>query len=131
MTDVLLIRRGKGVGHQRFVGGEGGCIGAGHLTIGVGEGGAVKIVIHHVPADHQIADVQLGAEGTGNAGVDQMGDAVQVAENLGADGGVDLADAAFHDGDGQTLQGAVIEFGTRPDAPFWRSAFPLPRPVRR
>ena len=70
---------------------------------------AVKIVVHGVPAHHQVADVQLGAQGTGNARIHQMGHAIAVAQNLGAQRRVDLAHAALDDDHAEALQIAFIE----------------------
>ena len=69
----------------------------------------VEVVIHGVLADHQITDVQLLTQGAGNAGVDQMGHTVAVAENLGAEGGIYLAHAAAHHHNAQPFQGSLIK----------------------
>ena len=68
-------------------------------------------MVHGIPAHHQITDVQVGTERAGNAGVDDVGYLKQVAEDLGAHGGIDLAHAALDDDHIQVLQHAFIKDG--------------------
>ena len=70
---------------------------------------AVKVMIHGVPAHHQVADVQIRAEGACDAGIHQMGHAEAVAQNLCAQSRIDLAHTALHHRDGQPLQNTVME----------------------
>jgi len=67
-------------------------------------------VIHSIPAHHQIANVQIGAKGACNTGVYQMGYAVNIAKDLGAHRGIDLAHAALHHHGINALQPAGIVF---------------------
>ena len=47
--------------------------------------------------DDDIADVQVIAQGAGHAGIDEVRDVEAVHEDLNAQTGVDLTDAALHD----------------------------------
>ena len=106
---ILRLGGGKGIADQRIVRREGGHVHLGHLAHGITKGGGVHIVIHGVLADHQVADVQLGAQRAGNAGIHQMGHTEQVAQDLRAQGRVDLADAALHHGNRQPLQQPLVK----------------------
>ena len=120
MAGVHSLGGGEGVGHQGVVRREGYHIHAGYLGIGVAEVDAVKVVVHGVPADHQVCNVQIIAQGAGNAGVHQMGDGKAGAEDLGAQRGIDLAHAALDDDGGQAVQCALVKGAS---CNFLRSAF--------
>ena len=113
MPGIYGLRRFKGKPGQGFVRREGRHVHAGHPSVGVAEMHAVKVVVHGVLAHHQIADVQRRAEGTGNARVHQMGHAEAAAQNLGAQGRVDLAHAALHHHNVHAFQRALAEFAAR------------------
>ena len=48
-------------------------------------------MVHGIPADDQITNVQFCIERAGNAGIDDMGYAIAIAEDLGTEGCIDLA----------------------------------------
>ena len=66
-------------------------------------------MIHGIPADHHIPNVQVIAQRAGNAGVHQAGHVKQVTQNLGAQRRIDLADAALHHRHRQSFQNAIME----------------------
>ena len=91
-----LLRRHHSQCHQLPVRRERHHIHPGHLPHGIAEMDAVKIMIHGILTDHQIADVQLRTQGACDAGVQDVSHRKAVAQDLGADRGVDLTDAALH-----------------------------------
>ena len=109
MAGIYRLRRRIGVAEHRVIGGKRNDIHPRNLAEGIAEMDAVKVMVHGVPAHHQIADVQLGAERTGNTGVHQMGHAEAVAEDLHAQRRVDLAHAALHQNHGKSHQHALME----------------------
>ena len=66
-------------------------------------------MIHQIRGDNDVANIQAAVQGTGDAGVDDMGDAKTVRQNLNTQGGVDLADAADHHHAVHTAKAALIK----------------------
>ena len=111
MAGVDGLGGGKSIAAQSLV----CCIGQGHagdLACGIAEDGDVHIVVHSVGGNHHVGDIQFGAQGACDAGVHQMGHAVDAAQDLGAHGGVDLAHAALDDDHIQAFQLAGAELHT-------------------
>ena len=75
----------------------------GNLAHGVTKGAAIKIVVHSVPADHQVADIQVSTERTGNSRIHHSRYIKAVAQHLHAQRCVHRADAALDDHYGHTL----------------------------
>ena len=99
--------------HHLFVCGEGHHIHAGDLAHLVAEVDTVEIMVHGILAYHQVADVQVSVQGTGDTGVHQVGDAEDAAQDLGAHGGVDLAHAALDHHSIHAAKLALAEFHAR------------------
>ncbi len=64
-------------------------------TGSIAKGGDVHIMVHGIRRDHDISYIDIGTQGTGDAGVDQMSDVKAVDEDLGADGCIDFSHTAF------------------------------------
>ena len=79
VTGIFCFGSGKSRIHQRLICREGDHIHAGHLADGTTPEPQVEIVVDGIPADHQIANVQLRAQGAGDAGIDDVGNMKAVA----------------------------------------------------
>ena len=60
--------------------------------------------------DDNVADIYVVVERAGDAGIDQMGDAEAVDQDLRADRGVDLAYTAFDDDNLRLVQASDVKF---------------------
>ena len=113
MAGVHSLGGGEGQVHHGFVRRESHHIHAGHLAHLIAEVDAVKIVVHGVPAYHQVSDIQVGVQGTGNTGIHQMRHPKDAAQDLGAHGGIDLAHAALDHHSVQSPELSLTEFHAR------------------
>ena len=77
---------------------------------GVAEDGDVHVVVHGVLGDNDVTDVDAVIKGAGDAGVDQVGDAEDVDQDLGADGRVYFSDTALDDDDVSMAELSDVEF---------------------
>ena len=65
-------------------------------------------MVDGILADDQVTDIQVGAQRAGDAGIDDMGHVVEIDEDLGADGGIDLTHTALHHHRRAALQATLI-----------------------
>ena len=75
----------------------------GDFSQGVAKDGSVYIVIAGIGRHHDVSDVDFCFQGTSHTGVDDVGYLEVIAENLGADGSVDLAHATADDNHGSAF----------------------------
>ena len=75
----------------------------------ISEDGDIHVVVHGICGDDDVADVDIVVQRAGNAGVDEVRDAEAVDQDLCADRGVDLPDAALDDGDFRIAQPADVK----------------------
>ena len=113
VTRIHRLRRRECAAKQRVVGRKRDDIHPRNLAEGIAEMGTVKIMVHGVPAHHQIADIQLRAKRPRNTGVHQMGHAKAVTHDLHAQRRVDFAHAALHENHGKPHQHALVEGAAR------------------
>ncbi len=82
---------------------------AGHLAVLVAEHHGIDVVVADFAGNHHVANVQLAAEATGGAGIDDHLGMVHVEQQGRADGRIDLADAGLKDDHLDTVQLAGME----------------------
>ena len=109
MAGIDLLRSFKSKDGQFFIGGEGQHIQSGDLSGHIAHRGTVKIVVHGIHADQNIADIQFVTQRARHAGVHQMGHTEYTAHDLGAHSRIDLANTALHNHSIQPFQAAFIE----------------------
>ena len=74
---------------------------------------AIKIVVHRIPADHKIADIQFRTKGSCHTSVDNVGNRIDVTKSLDAQSGIDLAHTTHNHNHRELLQGSFKEAHTR------------------
>ena len=82
-----------GLGGRQVRRGELNLVDGGHQSHGIADGGGVHIVLHEALRQNDGADGDI-LEAAGHTGVQHQIRVVEADEQLGAHGGVDLADAA-------------------------------------
>ena len=79
----------------------------------IAECDGVHIMVDHVGGDDDVSDIDVRVQRTGNPGVNDGIHSKVIDQDLGADGGIDFADAAPHDNRFHTVQYSGAEFHLR------------------